>query len=100
MVESVDTPDLKSVGHCGRASSSLATPTHTQSHNIMDHLEYYLIIKDEHHPNKHIPVADHWDSQWIWWGPGAEAKAHRARKKLNRTLPAFHYCIVEAVMTA
>ena len=27
VVESVDTPDLKSVGHYGRASSSLATPT-------------------------------------------------------------------------
>lgn len=63
-------------------------------------LEYYLVIKNEHNLNKHIPVPEHWDSQWIWWGPGAEAKANRARKKLNRTLPAFHYCIVEAVMTA
>ena len=37
---------------------------------------------------------------FISGGPGAEAKANRARKKLNRTLPAFHYCIVESVMTA
>ena len=63
-------------------------------------LEYYLVIKDEHRPDKHIPVNEHWDSRYVWWGPGAEAKANRARKKLNRTLPAFHYCIVESVMTA
>lgn len=97
MVESVDTPDLKSVDHYGRASSSLATPTHSKSDIIM--LEYYLVIKHQHH-NKHIPVNDHWDSAFVWWGPGAEAKATRARKKLNPTLPAFHYCIVESVMTA
>ena len=97
-MESVDTPDLKSVGHCGRASSSLATPTQLQLHIIIM-LEYYLVIKHQHH-NKHIPVKDHWNSRFVWWGPGAEAKANRARKKLNRTLPAFHYCIVESVMTA
>ena len=63
-------------------------------------LEYYLVIKDEHHPDKFIPVNEHWDSRYVWWGPGAEAKARRARNKLNRTLPAFHYCVVESVMTA
>ena len=68
------------------------------SHLIM--LEYYLVIKDEHHPDKHIPIKEHWDSRYMWWGPGAETKAKRACKKLNRTLPAFHYCVVESVMTA
>lgn len=33
VVESVDTSDLKSVGHYGRASSSLATPTKQLNHS-------------------------------------------------------------------
>ena len=63
-------------------------------------LEYYLVIKHQHHPDKHIPVNEHWNAGYVWWGPGAETKAKRACKKLNRTLPAFHYCVVESVMTA
>ena len=81
-----------------RVQVSPLPPTSTKLHNIM--LEYYLVIKNEHHPDKFIPVNNHWNSRYVWWGPGAEAKANRACKKLNRTLPAFHYCIVDSVMTA
>ena len=62
-------------------------------------LEYYLVIKHQHH-NNHIPVSEHWQERYVWWGTGAEAKAKRACKRLNRTLPGFHYCEVESVMTA
>ena len=44
VVESVDTPDLKSVDHYGRASSSLATPIKI---NKIKHKCYVLYSIDE-----------------------------------------------------
>lgn len=62
-------------------------------------LEYQLVIRHQHH-DRHIPCAQFWDGRQVFWGPGAERKANDAKRKVTRTLPAFHSADVVATFTA
>ena len=63
-------------------------------------LEFYLVIHHQHKPNQFIDAGQFINGRRVWWGSGAERKAKQASKKLNATLPAFHYSTVESVFTA
>ena len=62
--------------------------------------EFYLVIHHQHKPGQFIDAGQFITGRRVWWGPGAERKAKAASKKLNATLPGFHYSTVESVFTA